>query len=133
MNQQNEKAKEKFGALLEEQLKRVERMKNAPDWIDYSKISPIIIGICWGDGIGEIISKHAEHVLKTMLKEEFASNKVVFKDIEGLTIENRAKCNKAIPDDVLDELKKCHVILKGPTTTPQAGDPCRILKVQMLL
>ncbi len=29
---------------------------------------------------------------------------------------------KAIPDDVLEELKKCHVILKGPTTTPQAGD-----------
>ena len=30
---------------------------------------------------------------------------------------------QAIPDDVLAELKKCHVILKGPTTTPQAGDP----------
>ncbi|MDO8301989.1 MAG: isocitrate/isopropylmalate family dehydrogenase, partial [Sedimentisphaerales bacterium] len=24
---------------------------------------------------------------------------------------------------VLDEIKSCHVILKGPTTTPQAGDP----------
>ena len=30
---------------------------------------------------------------------------------------------KALPDDVLAELKKCHVILKGPTTTPRAGDP----------
>ena len=29
---------------------------------------------------------------------------------------------KAIPDDVLAELKKCDVILKGPTTTPQKGD-----------
>ncbi|MBQ7653673.1 MAG: isocitrate/isopropylmalate dehydrogenase family protein, partial [Clostridia bacterium] len=38
------------------------------------------------------------------------------------TIENRIKVNKAIPDDVLEELKSCHVILKGPTTTPQAGD-----------
>ena len=28
---------------------------------------------------------------------------------------------KAIPDDVLAELKKCHVILKGPTTTPHGG------------
>ncbi|MHA2497838.1 MAG: isocitrate/isopropylmalate family dehydrogenase, partial [Candidatus Hodarchaeales archaeon] len=27
------------------------------------------------------------------------------------------------PDDVLDELKQCHVILKGPTTTPRKGDP----------
>jgi len=26
-----------------------------------------------------------------------------------------------LPDDVLAELKVCHVILKGPTTTPQAG------------
>ena len=31
--------------------------------------------------------------------------------------------NKAIPDDVLAELRKCHVILKGPTTTPRKGDP----------
>jgi isocitrate dehydrogenase (NAD+) len=30
---------------------------------------------------------------------------------------------KAIPDDTLAELKKCHVILKGPTTTPKKGDP----------
>ena len=29
---------------------------------------------------------------------------------------------KAIPDDVLTELKSCDVILKGPTTTPQKGD-----------
>ena len=28
---------------------------------------------------------------------------------------------KAIPDDVMEELKACNVILKGPTTTPQAG------------
>ena len=30
---------------------------------------------------------------------------------------------KAIPDDVLAQLKECDVILKGPTTTPKAGDP----------
>ncbi len=29
----------------------------------------------------------------------------------------------AIPVDVLKELKECHVILKGPTTTPRKGDP----------
>jgi len=40
----------------------------------------------------------------------------------GLTIQNRAEQKKAIPDDVLEELKACHVILKGPTTTPQVGD-----------
>ncbi|GAF95947.1 unnamed protein product, partial [marine sediment metagenome] len=29
---------------------------------------------------------------------------------------------KAIPDEVLEEVKKCHVLLKGPTTTPRKGD-----------
>jgi Isocitrate/isopropylmalate dehydrogenase len=42
--------------------------------------------------------------------------------IDGLTIERRAEVLKAIPDDTLAELKKCHVILKGPTTTPSKGD-----------
>ncbi|MBI4213764.1 MAG: isocitrate/isopropylmalate dehydrogenase family protein, partial [Chloroflexi bacterium] len=31
--------------------------------------------------------------------------------------------NKAIPDEVLADLRKCHAVLKGPTTTPQRGDP----------
>ena len=77
---------------------------------------------CFGDGIGEIISKHAQHVLEYVLKAEVESGNIQFKDIAGLTIENRAEHKKAIPDDVLKELKACHVILKGPTTTPQAGD-----------
>jgi isocitrate dehydrogenase (NAD+) len=117
-----ERAKDHFGKLLEEQLDRVERMKDDAEWTDYKKLKPIVIGVCWGDGIGKIISKHSERVLKHMLKKEFADGLVEFKDIAGLTIENRAECRKAIPDDVLAEIKKCHVILKGPTTTPQAGD-----------
>jgi len=35
-----ERAKEHFGKLLENQMKRMERMKSQPDWIDYSKIIP---------------------------------------------------------------------------------------------
>jgi isocitrate dehydrogenase (NAD+) len=58
-----------------------------------------------------------------MLAEEVAKGKIVFKVIDGLTIENRVEHMKAIPDDVLAELKSCDVILKGPTTTPRAGDP----------
>ncbi len=117
-----EKAKEHFAGLVEEQLIRIEKMKSDKEWTDYSSLDEIIIGVCWGDGIGKTISKHAEAVLKHMLKEEVEAGKVVFKDIQGLTIENRAAQGKAIPDDVLDEIKSCHVILKGPTTTPQAGD-----------
>ncbi len=120
---QIEIAKEKFGAVLEDQLKRVEQMKKGAGNVDYASLSPIIIGVCWGDGIGEEISKHAQHVIEYVLKDEVQKGKVRFKDIAGLTIENRVKHMKAIPDDVLAELKACHVILKGPTTTPQAGDP----------
>jgi len=116
------KATEHFGSLVSEQLDRVEKMKKEQDWADYRSLEPVIIGVCWGDGIGRIISKHAERVLKHMLRDEHASGKVEFRDIAGLTIENRAKHKKAIPDDVLQEIKTCHVVLKGPTTTPQEGD-----------
>jgi isocitrate dehydrogenase (NAD+) len=117
-----DKAKKHFEGLVKEQLERVERMKQAEDWIDYSKLKPIIIGVCWGDGIGPIISQETQRVLSFLLEKELKDGKVVFKTIEGLTIENRAKHKKAIPDDVLEEIKACHVILKAPTTTPEKGD-----------
>ena len=116
-------ATEKFKKLLEEQLERVDRINAAKESIDYSSLDKIIIGICGGDGIGPTITAAAQSVLCDMLSDEVASGKVEFRVIDGLTIENRAACNKAIPDDVLAELKKCHVILKGPTTTPRTGDP----------
>lgn len=115
-------AQDKFAALIEQQKARVAKMRAQGDFVDYSKLDTIIIGICGGDGIGETITKEAERVLRFLLKEEVAKGKVTFKEIDGLTIENRAACMKAIPDDVLEELKGCHVILKGPTTTPRAGD-----------
>jgi isocitrate dehydrogenase (NAD+) len=118
-----ERAKEHFGKLVEEQLARVERMKQAGDWVDFANVSPIIIGVCGGDGIGPYITGEAQRVLEKILEPEVKAGKVEFRTIEGLTIENRAAQLKAIPDDVLVELKKCHVILKGPTTTPQQGDP----------
>lgn len=118
-----EKAKEHFGHLLEAQIQRVEQLKSAPDWIDYTKVSPIKIGILPGDGIGPYIAAEAERVLRFMLDEEIKSGKVYINTIPGLTIENRAAHNKAIPDDVLAEIKKYHVTLKGPTTTPRKGDP----------
>jgi len=118
-----ERAKEHFGRIVEEQLARVERMRRAEDWTDYGSLKPIIIGVCGGDGIGPFISAEAQKVLEFLLTPELESGKVVFRAIEGLTIENRAAQNAAIPADVLVELKKCHVILKGPTTTPRAGDP----------
>jgi len=118
-----EKAKDHFGKILVEQLERIERMKAGDEWIDYGKLKPIIIGVVGGDGIGPYICKHAHNILEFMLENEVKSGKIEFRVIEGLTIENRAKVMKAIPDDVLEEIKKCHVLLKGPTTTPKKGDP----------
>ncbi|MFX1525882.1 MAG: isocitrate/isopropylmalate family dehydrogenase [Promethearchaeota archaeon] len=122
MSENVENAKKHFEQLVKEQLERVERMKKAGDWTDYSSLKPIIIGLVGGDGIGPYITKHAQTILEFLLKDEEARGDVEFRVIEGLTIENRAKVMKAIPDDVLAEIKKCHVLLKGPTTTPRKGD-----------
>lgn len=112
----------KFEALVKEQSERSDRIKADKDFIDYSKLDKLTIGVCGGDGIGPTITNEAATVLKYLLKDEVESGKIEFKNIDGLTIENRVKHMKAIPDDVLEELKQCPVILKGPTTTPQTGD-----------
>lgn len=114
---------EKFEKLLIAQQQRAERIKAEKDFVDYSALDNLIIGICGGDGIGPVITHEAERVLRFLLKDDVDGGKITFKEIDGLTIENRAAVGKAIPDDVLAELKQCHVILKGPTTTPRAGDP----------
>jgi len=113
----------KFEEIIKEQKARVAMMKEQGDFIDYSSLEKIIIGVVGGDGIGPAITAQAQRVLEYLLQDDVKNGKVEFRTIEGLTIENRAKVNKAIPDDVLEELKKCHVILKGPTTTPRQGDP----------
>ncbi len=112
---------EKFRKLMAEQLVRVENMKAQGDFVDYSTLDCLKIGVCGGDGIGPIISAQARRVLEFILADLVQAGKVEFKDIEGLTIENRIAKGKAIPDDVMAELKACHIILKGPTTTPQKG------------
>ena len=117
-----EAAKEHFGGLVEQQLERVERLKQAPAAVDYSQVSPIVIGMLGGDGIGPTITYESQRVLEQLLESEVKSGKVRFRNIEGLTIENRAAKLQSIPDDVLAEIKDCHVTLKGPTHTPEKGD-----------
>ena len=123
MEQMIKEAVGKFEALVREQLARNKKIKAEKDFVDFDKLDKIVIGICGGDGIGPIITKESARVLEYMLEDEVKSGRIVFKYIDGLTIENRVAVMKAIPDDVLAQLKECHVILKGPTTTPQAGDP----------
>lgn len=121
-NTEIEAAVEKYRSLLEGQLARVERINAAGDAVDYTKMDKIVIGVCGGDGIGPTITAETARVLEDLLADDVKSGRIEFRTIEGLTIENRIAHMKAIPDDVLAELKACDVILKGPTTTPKQGD-----------
>lgn len=118
-----ERAKTHFGLIVEAQLNRVEVLKVADAWIDYQKVKPIVIGFIGGDGIGPYITREAKRILASLLDVQVRNGKVMFKEIEGLTIEHRAELMQSVPDDVLVEIKSCQVILKGPTTTPRQGDP----------
>lgn len=111
-----------FRKLLEGQLDRQNRMEQAAPAKDFANLDTITIGVCGGDGIGPIIVESAETILRDLLREEIASGKVVIKNIEGLTLENRLAHNQAVPDDVMAEIRTCDVLLKGPTTTPQGAN-----------
>ena len=114
-------AVEQFRELLCQQAARQERMeKNAPAK-DYTTAGKTVIGVIGGDGIGPIIMAQALRVLEKLLKEELGSGRVELRRIDGLTIENRLAQGKAVPEDVLTQIKACDVLLKGPTTTPKGG------------
>ncbi len=110
---------EAFRVLLQEQQKRVANMNT--EKTDFSTKKCVTIGIVDGDGIGPYITAHATRVLEKLLADEIAAGSIILKPIEGLTIENRLAQGKAIPDDVLEAIKTCDVILKGPTETPHGG------------
>lgn len=116
-----EEAAEHFKALLKEQIERQERMEKAAVKTDFNSIPKLTIGLIDGDGIGPVIMAVAEKLLTELLKDDIAAGKVELRKIEGLTIENRLALNQAVPDSVLAEIKKCDVLLKGPTTTPKGG------------
>lgn len=112
-----------FEAVIRGQLTRVDVMNEEKNFVDYTSVEKLVIGVCGGDGIGPVITNESARVLAYLLAGEVKADKIEFRTIEDLTIEKRVEANKAIPDDVLAKLKECHVILKGPTTTPRAGDP----------
>ena len=113
------KACEVFRTLLEEQQARIARANGEKK--DFSKMKTVTVGIVEGDGIGPLIIAQAEKVLKILLAEEIAEGGIVLKKIHGLTIENRLALGKSVPEDVLEQIKSCDVLLKGPTTTPMGG------------
>lgn len=114
-------AVEHYEALLRKQLARVEDMEKGAQATDLSKKEKIVIGVIGGDGIGPIIVEQAKRVLDILLKDEIATGRVEIREIGGLTIENRLALGQSVPEETLAEIKKCDVLLKGPTTTPKGG------------
>ena len=51
-----------FEKIVASQLERIEKMKAECDFIDYSALDTLIIGICGGDGIGPEITAQGERV-----------------------------------------------------------------------
>ena len=110
---------EAFKKLLEEQQERIANMDSVG--VDFSKKATVTIGIIDGDGIGPIIISAAQRVLEKLLEKEIRAGVVVLKRIEGLTLENRIALGESVPKAVLQQIRECDVLLKGPTTTPMGG------------
>ena len=110
-----------FRSLLLEQLARIDKMEQSAAPKDFGSLDVIKIGVCPGDGIGPSISEQTERVLRHLLAPEIESGKIELIAINGLTIQNRLATMEAVPKDVLEEIKQCDVLLKGPTTTPKGG------------
>lgn len=111
-----------FEQIVEDQLKRVQQLKTSSRLLDYASLDKIIIGTIDGDGIGPVIMNSCRTILEKLLAEEIAAEKIELRDIPGLTLENRIAKMETVPSDVLAAIKECHVLLKGPTTTPGKGD-----------
>ena len=116
-----EEALNHFKALLDAQLDRAERIKNAAPAKSYTASTPVTVGLVPGDGIGPIIMDETKRVMDALLKDELAAGTLTLKPIDGLTIERRLELGKSVPADVLEAVKACDVLLKGPTTTPKGG------------
>lgn len=115
-------AQEKFKELILGEEPRIEAMKRSSKPTDFAALDKIVVGILPGDGVGPILMKQGIRVLKELVKDEIETGKIELREIEGLTIENRVAKLESLPEEILEEVKKCNVLLKGPMTTPRAGD-----------
>lgn len=121
MNEQIRLAVNHFENLLRQQLERVSRLEETGQPIDYTALSPLVIGVIGGDGIGPLLVKQTRRLLDFLLRDELEEGSVLIRNIDGLTLERRQKLGQAVPQDTLETIKSCHVLLKGPTETPKGG------------
>ncbi|NLA69965.1 MAG: isocitrate/isopropylmalate dehydrogenase family protein, partial [Clostridiales bacterium] len=122
-----QEALKSFEAMLREQVIRnvtieEERIKAENSDSAQSSISAkTTIGLASGDGIGPVIMTETKKVLEKLLSDELSAGAITLKDIDGFTIENRLALGETVPASVMEEFKQCDVLLKGPTTTPNAA------------
>lgn len=117
-----EEAQAKFAELITSELARIATMKQAGVVKDFASMERIILGVLPGDGIGPIIMAQALRVLAFLAQEEIAAGKLELRPVSGMTIEDRARQGQSLPDDVLQQVKQCDVLLKGPMVTPRPGE-----------
>lgn len=115
-------AQEKFGALIENESARIEKMKQGSMPTDFSKKEKIIIGVLPGDGVGPILMEQAMRVLGELVGKEIAEKKIEIRTIEGMDIATRVAKLESLPEDIKPKIKECDVLIKGPMVTPRAGD-----------
>lgn len=109
-----------YEELLREQVRRNERMLSRKSEAAEPK-NKLIVGLCPGDGIGPVIMREVLRVLKVLLQEEIGKGTLELRIIRGFTLEERLAAGKTVPDEVLEQMKACDCLLKGPTTTPNAS------------
>ena len=121
IRKQIEQAAEQFRDMLVEQYERNGRMAAGGETAKTTAKEKIVIGLAPGDGIGPVIMDETRDVLERLLADEIASGKIELRDITGFTLEERLAAGETVPANVLKQMEACDVILKGPTTTPNAA------------
>ena len=122
IKKQIDEAAEQFRAMLAEQYERNERMAAAAAGHAGDAVKDkTVIGLAPGDGIGPVIMDETRTLLEELLTDEIAGGKVELREITGFTLEERLAAGETVPAGVLSQMETCDVILKGPTTTPNAA------------
>lgn len=121
IRKQIEQAAEQFRDMLVEQYERNGRMAAGGETAKTTAKEKIVIGLAPGDGIGPVIMDETRDVLERLLADEIASGKIELRDITGFTLEERLAAGETVPANVLKQMEACDVVLKGPTTTPNAA------------
>ena len=121
IRKQIEQATEQFRDMLVEQYERNERLAGGGETADRGAKEKTVIGLAPGDGIGPVIMDETRDVLERLLADEIAGGKVELRAITGFTLEERLAAGETVPANVLAQMEACDVILKGPTTTPNAA------------